>query len=253
MARLTDRICLITGAASNPGLGHATARRFAEEGATLVLTDIDEAGLKACADEMAALGATVETWRQDVTSEAEWTDTMARIRERFGRLDVIVNNAGIAVLKPIEQFTLDDYNRQMDVNMTSVFLGTQAALAQMREQGSGSIVNMSSVAGIVGVPGVSVYAASKGGVRLFSKTVAMECARQGIRCNTVHPGVIDTNMQSVALRDNPEQYEILQQTIPMGRMGDPVDIANAVLYLACDESRYVTGTELVVDGGMISQ
>ncbi|MFN2328375.1 MAG: SDR family NAD(P)-dependent oxidoreductase [Chromatocurvus sp.] len=253
MARLTDKVCLITGAASNPGLGHATARRFAEEGATLVLTDIDEAGLSACADEMTALGASVESWRQDVTSESEWTDTMARIKARFGRLDVIVNNAGIAVLKPVEQFTLADYTRQMDVNMTSVFLGTQAALVQMREQGSGSIVNMSSVAGIVGVPGVSVYAASKGGVRLFSKTVAIECAREGIRCNTVHPGVINTNMQSVALRDNPEQYEILQQTIPMGFMGDPVDIANAVLYLACDESRYVTGTELVVDGGLISQ
>jgi NAD(P)-dependent dehydrogenase (short-subunit alcohol dehydrogenase family) len=166
---------------------------------------------------------------------------------------VLVNNAGVAVLKPIEAFTLAEYERQMTVNMTSVFLGSRAAIAMMRKGGGGSIVNMSSIAGIVGVPGVSAYAASKGGVRLFSKTIAIECARDNIRCNSVHPGLIDTNMQQVSLRDNPEQYDILKESIPMGRMGVPEDVARCVLFLASDESAYVTGTELVVDGGMTAQ
>lgn len=254
MNRLKDKVCLVTGAASNPGLGYATALLFAQEGARLVITDIDEAGLEKCAADITKVGGEVAFWKQDVTSEPEWQHTLVEIEQRFGRLDVLVNNAGIAVLKPLEKFTLAEYERQMQVNMTSVFLGTQAGVALMRKVGDGgSIVNMSSTAGLVGVPGVSAYAASKGGVRLFSKTVAMETAGDNIRCNTVHPGMIDTNMQLLALRDNPEQYEILTSTIPMRRMGKPEDIAQAVLFLASDASVYITGTELVVDGGLTAQ
>lgn len=253
MSRLTGKVCLVTGAASNPGLGYATALLFAQEGARLVVTDIDEAGLEACEASLREAGGEVVTWRQDVTSESGWSETMAKIHDHYGRLDVLVNNAGIAVLKPLEEFTLADYERQMSVNMTSVFLGTQAAVASMRKSGGGSIVNMSSVAGLVGVPGVSAYGASKGGVRLFTKTVALECAKDNIRCNTVHPGIIDTNMQQVALRDNPEQYEILNESVPVGRMGRPEEVARCVLFLASDESSYVTGTELVVDGGLTAQ
>ena len=254
MDRLKDKVCLVTGAASNPGLGYATVQLFAREGARLVITDIDEAGLEQCAKAAAEAGAEVVSWRQDVTSEADWQHTIAETEKRFGRLDVLVNNAGIAVLKPLEAFTLADYERQMQVNMTSVFIGTQAGVALMRKVGEGgSIVNMSSTAGLVGVPGVSAYAASKGGVRLFSKTVAMETAAEHIRCNTVHPGMIDTNMQKGAVSDNAEQYEILTNAIPMRHMGKPEDIAEAVLFLASDAAAYITGAELVVDGGLTAQ
>lgn len=254
MARLDNKVCLVTGAASNPGLGYATAALFAREGARLVITDIDEKGLADCAASIAEAGGDVSHWRQDVTDEADWQHTMAEIESRFGRLDVLVNNAGIAMLKPLEEFTLAEYERQMRVNMTSVFIGTQAGVALMRKAGGGgSIVNMSSVAGLVGVPGVSAYSASKAGVHLFSKTVALETAAEKIRCNTVHPGLIDTNMQQVSLRDNPEQYEILNNTIPMRYMGKPEDVAHCVLFLASDDAAYVTGTELVVDGGLTAR
>jgi NAD(P)-dependent dehydrogenase (short-subunit alcohol dehydrogenase family) len=253
MSRLESKVCLVTGVGSSLGLGYATACAFAREGAQLVITDIDEAKLADRVAEIEAAGGRVAGWRQDVTSEQDWQHTMAEIQQRFDRLDVLVNNAGIAMLKPLQDFSLADYERQMSVNMTSVFLGTQAAVAAMRESGGGSIINMSSTAGLVGVPGVSVYSASKAGVRLFSKTVALECARDGIRCNTVHPGLIDTDMQQVAKRDNREQYDFLQESVPMGRMGAPADVANCVLFLASDESAYVTGAELVVDGGLTAQ
>lgn len=254
MARLEGKVCLVTGAASYPGLGYSIAMLFAKEGARLVITDIDEGGLESCASAIKEAGGDVAYWRQDVTDEADWQKTLTDIEQNYGQLDVLVNNAGIAVLKPLEDFTLPEYERQMQVNMTSVFMGTQAAVALMRKTGSGgSIVNMSSVAGLVGVPGVSAYSASKAGVRLFSKTIAMETARDKIRCNTVHPGIINTNMQQVSLRDNPEQYDILNNTIPVGRMGEPEEVAQCVLFLASDESGYVTGTELVVDGGLTAQ
>ncbi|MFV8816113.1 SDR family NAD(P)-dependent oxidoreductase [Haliea sp. E17] len=253
MARLEGKVCLVTGAASNPGLGYAAVQLFAREGAKLAISDIDEAGLEACAAAARAAGAEVLAFRQDVTSEEGWTHAMDAIKDKFGRLDVLVNNAGIAMLKPLAEFTLAEYHRQMDVNMTSVFLGSRAAAELMREGGGGSIVNMSSIAGLVGVPGVSAYGASKGGVRLFSKTVALEYATAGVRCNTVHPGVIDTNMQQVSIRDNPEVFEQLKREIPMGRMGRPEEVAQCVLFLASDDSSYVTGSELVVDGGQFAQ
>lgn len=249
--RLQGKVALVTGAGSVGGLGEAIARRFVEEGAIVHLTDIDEAGSFARAQE---IGGTATARRHDVTSESEWETIVSDIVAREGRFDVLVNNAGIAVLKPLADMTPPDFLRQMEVNMTSVYLGTRRGLAAMRAAGNGgSIVNMSSVAGIVGIAGVSAYAASKAGVRVFSKAVAMEAAPDNIRVNTIHPGMIWTGMQQVAIADNPEQYDILTAGIPLKRMGEPLDIANAALFLACDEGRYLTGAELIVDGGITAQ
>jgi len=254
MALLQDKICLVTGGASNPGLGHSIAHRFGAEGAVVIVTDLDAAGAERTAEEIRAAGGRAEAWGQDVASEAEWNDTIDRIRSTHGHLDVVVNNAGIAVLKPIEDISLDEYNRQMTVNMTSVFLGTQRAVALMREKGvKGSIINMSSVTALVGVIGVSAYSASKGGVLGFTKAVAAETAREGIRCNTIHPGLIDTNMQKQAAAENTDEYNALNDAVPMGYMGPPRTIADAALFLASDLSSYITGTQLVVDGGLINQ
>jgi NAD(P)-dependent dehydrogenase (short-subunit alcohol dehydrogenase family) len=179
---------------------------------------------------------------------------MAAIQSEHGRLDALINNAGIAVLKTLPELSLADYNRQMLVNMTSVFLGTQKGVALMRETGvKGSIVNMSSVAALVGVPACSAYAAAKGGVISFTKTVAAETAADGIRCNTLHPGLIDTNMQRQSSVDNPEEYVKLNAAVPMGYMGPPQTIADAALFLVSDLSTYMTGAQMVIDGGLINQ
>ncbi|MBE0596638.1 MAG: glucose 1-dehydrogenase [Desulfuromonadales bacterium] len=252
MSRLQGKVALITGAGSNPGLGYSIALRFAEEGARLAISDINEETLRLCETAIRKIGAEVIAFRQDVTSEPGWAQAMDAILSKFGRFDVLVNNAGIAIQKPIEELTLADYERQMSVNMTSVFLGTRAAIPHLRKAGGGSIVNISSIAGLVGIPGVSAYSTSKGGVRLFSKTIAIECARDQIRCNSLHPGIIETNIQKGSLTDNPEQYQAIKASVPLGRMGSPLDVANCVVFLASDEASYVTGTELVVDGGWSS-
>ncbi len=254
MGRLSGKIALVTGAASVPGLGSATALRFAEEGATVFLTDIDLAGTEAVAQSIRDTGGGATALAHDVTNPDHWDAVFAAVEAVHGRLDILVNNAGIAILKMVELLDDADWLRQNDVNLNSVFYGTKRALTLMRTAGGGgSIINMSSVGGIVGVPGCSAYAAAKGGVRIFSKAVALECAKDKIRVNTVHPGMIMTNMQIGALRDNPEQYEILSRAIPMGDFGEPSDVANMNLFLASDEARYVTGAEFVVDGGLIAQ
>jgi len=253
MGRLAGKIALVTGAASVPGLGSATAFRFAEEGAILFVTDLDGEGAERTAQAIRDKGGEATAMAHDVTSTDAWDRVFDAIVAAHGRLDVLVNNAGIAILRPFAEFTDAEWIRQNDVNLHSVFYGTQRAVKLMRQVGQGgSIVNLSSVAGIIGVPGCAAYAAAKGGVRLFGKAVALECAREKIRVNSVHPGMIMTNMQNDALRDNPEQYEILSNMIPMGAFGDPIDIANMNLFLASDESRYITGAEFVVDGGLIT-
>jgi len=253
MGRLAGKIALVTGAASVPGLGSATAFRFAEEGAILFVTDLDGEGVERTAQAIREKGGQATAITHDVTSTDAWDRVFDTIVAAHGRLDVLVNNAGIAILRPFAEFTDAEWIRQNDVNLHSVFYGTQRAVKLMRQVGQGgSIVNLSSVAGIIGVPGCAAYAAAKGGVRLFGKAVALECAREKIRVNSVHPGMIMTNMQNDALRDNPEQYEILSNMIPMGAFGDPIDIANMNLFLASDESRYITGAEFVVDGGLIT-
>lgn len=253
MGRLDGKIALVTGGASVPGLGSATAQRFAQEGAVVFLTDLDGTAAEAVAQGIRDGGGQATALPQDVTNEADWDRVIAAILAAHGRLDILVNNAGIAVLRMMDSLTTADWLHQNDVNLNSVFYGTVRAVREMRRVGEGgSIINMSSVAGLVGVPGCGAYSASKGGVRLFSKSVSIETARDQIRVNTVHPGMIMTNMQIIALRDNPEQYEILTASIPMGRMGEPVDIANMNLFLASDEARYITGAEFTVDGGLVA-
>ena len=253
MGRLDGKVALVTGAGSNPGLGYSTAQRLAEEGAKLVVTDIDVPGAEACAAAIESAGGEALALRQDVTAEGDWEAVMSAIQERFGAPDVVVNNAGIAVLIPIEEMTLDDWNRQINVNLTSVFLGCRAAIAAMKGNG-GSIINLSSVAGLVGLQTCVAYGASKGGVRIMSKAIAMEAAKYNIRCNSVHPGVIWTNMQAQATGANSaESVDAGAARVPLGRVGEPLDIANCVLYLASDESNYVTGAEFVVDAGMTAQ
>ena len=254
MGRVSGKVAIVTGAASDAGLGFATARALSHEGARVVLTDIKEDEVAKRAAELRQHGADVLSVRHDVTRQDEWNEVVERTCERYGQLDILVNNAGIAVLKFMDVMTLPDFERQIAVNLTSTFLGCHCALKLMRTQGKGgSIINLSSVAGLIGVPGTAAYSASKGGVRLMTKTIALEYARENIRCNSVHPGIIWTDMQKVALRDNPEQYDIINAAIPVGRMGEPDDIANMVLFLASDEAKYITGSEFTVDGGLTAQ
>lgn len=253
MSRLLNKVAIITGAASNPGLGHAIATRFAQEAAKLVITDIDMVGLAACERELIDLGADVLALEQNVVDEQRWQDVVDATVERFGSVDILVNNAGIAVLRPISEFTQADYDRQMDVNIRSVFMGCQKVLPAMIKSGGGSIVNMSSIAALRGIPGVSVYGIAKAGVQILSKSIALEYADQGIRCNSLHPGLIDTNIQEDSRRDGPEQFAKLGAAVPFGRMGYPVEVANCALFLASAEASYVTGAELVVDGGLIAK
>ncbi|MDY0067162.1 MAG: glucose 1-dehydrogenase [Steroidobacteraceae bacterium] len=254
MARVADKVALVTGGASVPGIGSATAKRLAEEGAVVYVTDLDGAGAEAAAASIRSAGGQAIAMAHDVTAEADWDRVMGAIMRDHGRIDILVNNAGIAVLRMIDALSTTDWMRQMEVNLTSVYYGVRRAVQEMRRVGrGGSIVNLSSVAGLVGVPGCSAYAASKGGIRLFTKTVALETARDKIRVNSVHPGMIRTNIQKDALADNAAQYDIINAAIPMGHMGEAVDVANCILFLASDEARYVTGAEFVVDGGLTAQ
>lgn len=250
---MTTKSIIVTGAASAGGLGFATARLLAREGHAVTLTDLDGEAAAARAGELRAEGLTATGLAQDVTDEAAWAALIAQVEREHGRIDGLVNNAGIAVLKWTADLDVAAWDRQIDVNLKSVYLGCRAVLPVMEEQGAGSIVNLSSVAGLVGIPGASAYAASKGGVRLYSKSLALEVAAKGIRVNSVHPGVIWTDMQKVAIEDNPDQYDAINAAIPMKRMGEPDDIGQMIAFLISDRAKYVTGGEFVVDGGLTAQ
>jgi NAD(P)-dependent dehydrogenase (short-subunit alcohol dehydrogenase family) len=255
MPQLTDKIALVTGGAS--GIGAACARRLAAEGATVVITDVQDPMGEALAAE---LGAPSLYLHHDVTSEDAWIEVIGIVKRDFGRLDVVVNNAGIAITAAsVTQMSLSDFRRQQAVNVEGVFLGCKHALPLMREAGNGgSIVNISSVAGLKASPTLAGYSATKGAVRLFSKAVALECAeaKDGVRVNSVHPGIIETpiwraiiNPDAPGANAPPDLDALSTMAVPLGVKGLPEDIANAVLWLASDESRYVTGAELVIDGG----
>jgi NAD(P)-dependent dehydrogenase (short-subunit alcohol dehydrogenase family) len=251
--RVAGKVVLVTGGAS--GIGLASAEACAREGAVVVITDVNVAEGESQARRLAGEGLAVEFMRHDAASEADWIRVVDDILRRRGRLDVLVNNAGIAVIAPVEQETLEGWRRTQSVNMEGVFLGTREAIRAMKGRG-GSIINISSIEGIIGDRMVPAYNASKGGVRIFTKSVALHCAQNGygIRVNSVHPGYIVTPMVANAIGALPsEQAAALQQDllgrIPLGRLGEPREVANVVLFLASDESSYVTGSELVVDGG----
>ena len=251
--RLQQRVALVTGAGN--GIGEATARRFAREGAVVIVTDIDAEAARRVADDIKAVGGQAEAHVQDVSDEAAWQGLLASIVNNHGRLDVLVNNAGIAAPANIEDETLEGWRRTQAVNMEGVFLGCKAAIPAMKTLG-GSIINISSIEGIVGDPNTPAYNASKGGVRIFSKSVALHCAEQGypIRVNSLHPGFILTPMVEKGLEMMPADVseamlERVLGEIPLGAMGEPEDIANGCLFLASEESKYMTGSELIIDGG----
>ena len=247
MARLEGKVALISGGAR--GQGAVEARMFAEEGASVVIGDIlDEQGRQTEA-ELQELGYNVTYVHLDVTSESDWEAAVQTAVSTYGKLDVLLNNAGILIRKNIEETTEADWDRIFAVNAKGVFLGTKAAIPAMRDAGGGSIINISSTAGLVGSPnGSASYTATKGAVRLFTKSTAIQHAREGIRCNSIHPGPIETDMIADTLND-PANLELRMQRLPLQRVGKPSEIAYPAIYLASDESSFVTGSEVVVDGG----
>lgn len=257
MGRVEGKIAIVTGAAS--GMGEATARLLAREGAAVVVADLQAERGRQVAEAIRLAGGHSRHVELDVTSEDSWKAAVALTLETFGGLHILVNNAGVgAPFGSVEDLSLDDWRKVMAVNMEGVFLGTKYGIEAMRKTGhGGSIVNFSSTMGIVGSPSTAAYVASKGGVRLFTKSAALHCAKERyeIRVNSVHPGWIRTPMSAAALDKLAESgagNKALELT-PLGRVGEPDDVAYGVLYLASDESSFVTGTELVIDGGYTAQ
>ncbi|MDN3265398.1 glucose 1-dehydrogenase [Streptomyces sp. CSDS2] len=245
--RLEGKVALITGATG--GIGAATAELFAREGARLVISDIARDPLQKLARRIEAGGAEVVTALLDVSSSRQWDDVTALVRDRFGVLDVLVNLAGIVDWPGIEDTEEDAWDHVIDVNQKGTWLGMKATMPLLRASGNASVVNTSSVLGLVGSGAAAAYQASKGAVRLLSKTAAVEYARQGVRVNSIHPGVIATPMIQDLLDEQGDRQPDIQRT-PMRRAGRTGEVAPAILFLACDDSSFVTGSELVVDGGL---
>ncbi|ACL39746.1 short-chain dehydrogenase/reductase SDR [Pseudarthrobacter chlorophenolicus A6] len=242
MSRFDGRVAIITGGAS--GIGRATAVRFAGEGGSVVVADIQDELAAQVAAEIGAAGGHARAFHLDVTSESGWAGVVAFALEEFGRLDVLVNNAGIGDNQSIEDTSVETYTKVVAVTQTSVFLGEKAAAAALKASGNGAVVNVSSMFGIVGGFGTSpAYAAAKGAVRTLTKNTALGWATQGIRVNSVHPGFIDTPILGDTDR------KLLTDTTPMARLGRPEDVAAVILFAASDDAAFMTGSELVVDGG----
>jgi NAD(P)-dependent dehydrogenase (short-subunit alcohol dehydrogenase family) len=245
--RLEGKVAIITGGAR--GQGATEARMFAQEGARIVIGDVrDELGMQVEA-EIRELGGEAVYLHLDVTNEDDWQRAVATAEQQFGKVDVLVNNAAIVLRKSIEETTSDDWDNIMDVNAKGVFLGTRAVIPAMRRAGGGSIVNISSISGLVAV-GPPAYIATKGAVRLFTKSTAIQYASENIRANSIHPGSVDTDMRREGLgAQTTEEIQGRIDQIPLGRVGTTEDIAYGVLFLASDESSFMTGSEVVIDGG----
>ncbi|MGE4430959.1 MAG: SDR family NAD(P)-dependent oxidoreductase [Sphingobium sp.] len=251
--RFEGKTVIITGAASVRGIGFAAARRIAREGGQVVLTDLDGDALAQRVAEIEALGGAALGIVHDVTQPAGWERVLAQASDRFGPVHGLVNNAGIAVLAVIEDLDPAMWHRQIEVNLTSTYLGCRLLIGHFREKGGGAIVNVSSVAGLVGMPRTAAYAASKGGVRLMTKSLALECGRDGIRVNSVHPGVVETDIQQVARSDASGASAAIAAAVPLGRTAVADELGAAIAFLLSDDASYVTGAELVVDGGLTAQ
>ena len=253
MGRLEGKTALVTGAAS--GIGLQTSIRLAEEGALVMMTDINlEEGLQ----QAEKLGANATFLKLDITEEEEWISVLDETVKRFDRLDILVNSAGMVLIADVEQITLEDWRKVHAVNLDGTFLGCKHGVRVMKEFGPGSIINLSSVSGMIGGFNLAAYNSSKGAVRMLTKSVALHCARAGygIRCNSIHPTFIETPMLESMIRDSPDPEKARQtlvRQVPLRRIGKPDDVANMIVYLASDESTFVTGTEMVIDGGVIAQ
>lgn len=255
MNRVKGKVAIVTGAGL--GLGKAAALMLAREGARVVVTDVKESEGKAVAEAINASGGEAIFCRHDVASLDEWRVVADATMKRFGRLDILVNNAGVALAENVEATTLEQWRWLMSINLDGVFLGTQTAIGLMKDHG-GSIINLSSIEGLIGDPNLAAYNASKGGVRIFTKSAALHCAKAGykVRVNSIHPGYIVTPMVEAFIashEDTAATRAALEAAHPVGHLGEPDDIAYGVLYLASDESKFVTGSELVIDGGYTAQ
>ena len=256
MAQVSGKVAIVTGGAS--GIGEACALTLAREGAAVLVTDVDDALGKGVVERIAQAGGKARYLHHDVRDEAAWPSVIADAETAFGRLDIMVANAGIGIMAPIEQMTLADWQRQQAINLDGVFLSVKHAIPALRRAGGGSIVLMSSIAGLRGSPGLAAYSATKGGVRLFAKSVALECAADNIRCNSVHPGIIATPIWGKIptgaegnRRNAPiDPAERSAMVTPLVRVGEAQDIANGVLFLCTEAANYMTGQELVIDGGI---
>lgn len=246
MKRLENKVAIITGAAG--GMGKADAILFAQEGAKLVITDIQEDKIKAVAQEIVDNGGEAIGLTHNVTSEEDWKRVVDEAVATFGKVDILVNNAGISSATPFLETDVELWNKVMNINLTSVFLGQKEVIPHMIKQGGGSIVNISSIAGLTGGSGTGPYTASKGAVRMLTKATAVDYAKHNIRANSVHPGFIITPMTTELMNDENMKGWFLSMT-PLPRLGEAEDIAKGVLFLASDESSYITGIELPIDGG----
>ena len=256
MGRVAGKVVLVTGGAM--GLGKATAILLSREGAKISLTDINEIEGRRTADEISDAGGEVIFNAQDVAEPDRWAEVVDATVEHFGRLDVLVNNAGIAIAANVEATSLEDWRKTMAINLDGVFYGTQQAIRVMKDSGGGSIINLSLIDGIIGEADLAAYCASKGGVRTFTKAAAVHCGEAGykIRVNSIHPGYIVTPQHVSylkALGNYEEENEKARSRHPIGYLGEPIDVAYGVLYLASDESKFVTGSEFVIDGGYLAQ
>jgi cyclopentanol dehydrogenase len=256
--RLEGKVALITGAATGVegelmGFGGAAARLFAREGAKVVLSDINEEGGLKTAEQIREAGGDALFVRLDVTKEQDWIDAIQTTVTRFGRLNILVNNAGTSARFTVEETTPETWDGQMALHAKGVFLGTKHAIPEMRRAGGGSIINISSINGLVGGPTNAAYHAAKGAVRLFSKSAAVQYAGDNIRVNSVHPGHMLTPLTARGYATEPGRRDTALGRIPLGRLGNASDIAHGILYLASDEASYITGSELVIDGGITAQ
>ena len=256
--RLENKVAMITGGAS--GIGAESARLFAEHGAAVAIADINDNLGPKVVGEIESAGGSALYVHLDTALEEEWREAMAAVAERFGRLDIMLNAAGVSGRLPdgsaaprVGDANLENWNHVMAVNATGVFLGTKYAIEPMREAGGGSIINISSIYGIVGSPYSTAYHAAKGAIRTFTKTAAIQCAADNIRVNSIHPGFCRTPLTDDGYNNEVGRYQWCLDRTPIGRLGNADDVAYGMLYLASDESRYVTGAELVIDGGMTAQ
>lgn len=252
MRRLDNKVCIVTGGSN--GIGKSTCLRLAEEGAKVAIADIDDDDGQSLRDQIRDSGGTAGFWHLDVTDETAVHQVFDEVADKLGGIDVVVNNAGISGAdKPTDQVSSEEWKTVMDVNVNGVFYCTKAAIPHMRSKGGGSVVNLSSIYGIIGAPDIPPYHASKGAVREMSKTDAVLYAKEGIRVNSVHPGFIWTPLveaMAEASEDGPEAFRAhLDDLHPVGHVGEPEDIAAGIAYLASDDAKFVTGSELVIDGG----